>query len=175
MGEVKDEFDMEPIVKSAIQHNLGSVIVKQIVDDVKNSTQVHNNSRDIIVKLVKRHRAMETKNFNTMNRDYKLKCDEANTNIEHIMKSVDKRLDTMRISCQEQMDEIHEKQQDLIDENNILYKDAETFKSEMSKVEKKMKYSPNLREKSRSEITRLELATEAKAKSNMTTSTPVST
>jgi len=54
MEEVKDEFDMETIVKTSIQRNLGSTFVEQIVDDVKKSTEVQDTSRDIIVKLVKR-------------------------------------------------------------------------------------------------------------------------
>lgn len=122
IGDVKDEFEVEPLVNSAMKQNLDSTMVVQHIKDVKNSSQVHNNSRDIIVKLVKRQRSMEQHFVNKMERDFKAKCDEINTSIVSMMTTVDARLEKMRVSSNAQMDE------GIIDEENNLWKDVETLK-----------------------------------------------
>ena len=78
---------------------------------------------------------MEKTFVQKMERDYKAKCDEANESVTAMMETVDKRLAKMCVSCNAQMDEIHDRQQEVIDENNRLYKDIESMKLEIVKLE----------------------------------------
>ena len=74
---------------------------------------------------------METTFVRKMERDYKAKCDEANEKMKVIIKMVDTRLESMTILCNTQMDEIHNRQQEVVDENNRLHRDIESMKQEI--------------------------------------------
>lgn len=83
--EFKSEFDMGLLVKTAIRLSLETLITTQVLDKIKSSLEVHNLSRDIIVKLVKRQRAMELNFIAKMDRDFRMKTKEANETIESIV------------------------------------------------------------------------------------------
>ena len=85
-------------------------VTSQLLDDIKNSKQVHDKSKDIIVALVKQQRTMEKKFINKMDRDFKEKSEEANGFIASMIKTLYERLEKMRISVNQQMEEIHDKQ-----------------------------------------------------------------
>ena len=62
-------------------------VTSQLLDDIKNSKQVHDKSKDIIVALVKQQRTMEKKFINKMDRDFKEKSEEANGSIAAMIKN----------------------------------------------------------------------------------------
>ena len=77
---------------------MDKTVTSQLLNDIKNSSQVHDESEDIIVALVKIQRSMEISFNNKMERDFKCKSDEANKLIEKMTKTVDGRLEKMRVS-----------------------------------------------------------------------------
>ena len=61
----------------------------------------------------------------------------------------------MQISCNAKMDEIHDRQQEIIDKNNKLYKDVETLKFEITRLESRNDSLTESTAESRSMIPRL--------------------
>lgn len=91
-----------------------------------------------------------------MERDFNTKYDEANASITNTMKTVDGRLERMKESCQKQMNEIHDMQQGIIDENNNIWKDIETLKLEVTRLESRNDTLTNTAPTLKLEITKLD-------------------
>ena len=106
-------------------------VTLQFLADIKNSKQVQDTSKDIIVALVKRQQAMERVCIFKMDKDFEMKSEEATASIEMMMATVDDWLEKMRNLCNTQLTKIYDKQQLLIDENNCLYTDIDQMKSEI--------------------------------------------
>lgn len=117
-----------------------------------------------------------------MERDFNTKCNEANASIANMMTTVDGRLKIMKTSCQAHMDENQDRQQGIIDENNNIWKDVETLKLEITRLESRNDTLTNTASNLKLKITRLESRNEALATStsnsvttSITTTTPNAT
>ena len=97
MEDVTEEYDIESSVRTEIKININIEVTLQLLDNIKNSKQVHDKSKDIIVALVKQQHAMEKTFINKMDRDFKDKSEETNGFIAAMIKTVDKILEKMRI------------------------------------------------------------------------------
>ena len=114
---------------------MDTAVTSRFLEDINSSAQVHNKSKHIIIALVKRQRAMEHTFISKMDKNLKLKYDKADELIAKVTATIDARLEKCKSEYNLQMDEIHDRQQELIDENNRLYKDVMSMKSKVSQIE----------------------------------------
>ena len=79
-------------MRTAIEINMDTAVTSRLLDDIKNSSQVHDKSKEIIVALVKRQHAMEQNFISKLDRDLKQKSTEADELIATVIETIEGRL-----------------------------------------------------------------------------------
>ena len=97
--DVTKDYDIEASVQTAIETNMDTAVTSILLEDINNNSQVHGKSKNIIITLVKRQRAMEQTFISKMDRDLKLKSAETNKLIANVKSTIDGRLEKMKMAC----------------------------------------------------------------------------
>ena len=133
--DVTDEYDIEASVRTTIEINMDTSVTSRLLEDITNSSQVHDTSENIIIALEKRQQAMELTFISKMDRDLKQKSAEADKLIANVIATIDGRLEKCKKECNLQIYAMQNKQQTLIDDNKRLYKDVKSMKSVIQYLE----------------------------------------
>ena len=131
MEDEKEDFNIDQAAQNAIEELLIPATAKKILEQVTKSREVKDESKSIIVSLVKRQREMEVTFRIKMDREFKEKTDFVTLVINTMMKDIENRVIDLSNTIDKQIDILDLCQARIIETNNKLYKQSGNLKTDI--------------------------------------------